>query len=402
MAAIFCPNCGVSNDSSVAFCGNCGNALQATGSATYYPPQGQQGSSRPTEVSPPPPPPIPTGNTTYPASGTPPPYRAGNSPSSATYPVAGTPPSYPVGNMPSSPTYPAGGSQLPPAPYPKGGPNAPPPQRRKGKKGLIVLIVALIVVILAGGVVAAIAKFAPHGSVSTSNSSTSAHGTTATSAATAASASPTQSTSTTATAGTTASTSPTQSTSTTATAATSANSYSATQPGPGCDTNGGTWTPQSIDKITCGTQLSINSANTRGYLYLQLPNNQVFAVNNRIGISGGLGNYNDSIGNCLGLAELGANAGYLVEYCNDGRWYIYSISSTGAVVQTLAKSVTSTRSSETISLTLKGASLTFTIDSEVHTVTITPLQPTKVAITYFAGGGYEVVTATNFSYTQAS
>ena len=35
----------------------------------------------------------------------------------------------------------------------------------------------------------------------------------------------------------------------------SSSNYSATQPGPGCDTNGGTWTPQGISKITCGTQI---------------------------------------------------------------------------------------------------------------------------------------------------
>src|SRR5579859_460053 len=48
------------------------------------------------------------------------------------------------------------------------------------------------------------------------------------------------------------------------------NNYSALQPGPGCDKNGGTWTPQGLGDITCGTTVSPSSANIRGYLFLQL------------------------------------------------------------------------------------------------------------------------------------
>lgn len=174
----------------------------------------------------------------------------------------------------------------------------------------------------------------------------------------------------------------------------SGNSYTAIQPGPGCDTSGGTWTPQSITGITCGTQLSVKGG-TRGYLYLQLPGNKAFSANNVIGISGTDQSDND----CIGLAEQGANSGYLAEFCGNGDWYIYSISSGGAVVQTLAKNITSTRPNEQLSLTLKGSTLSFSIDTEVHTVNITTFQPTKVAVTSYASYYDSNETVTNFSYT---
>ena len=404
MASMYCPKCGMPNDSRVAFCGSCGYALQATGAVTFYPPQGQQSSPHPTNV----PSPYPTGNMpsspTYPANGTPPPppYPTGNMPSSPTYTAVGAPPPppYPTGNTPSSPTYPADGTQFPPAAYPKSESNLPPlqPQQpRQGKKGIIAILAVVVVVILVGAVVAGIFAYTSHNTASSKSGSSSAtQGTTATPAATTNSSSATQGT--TATPAATANSS-SATPSITATPAVTANAYSAIQPGPGCDTNGGTWTPQDIGKITCGTQITINSSNSRGYLYLQLPNNQPFSSNNTIGITGGLNGYSDSVGNCVGLAEQGVKSGFLVEYCYDGRWYIYSISSTGAIVQTLAKNITSTRTSEQLSLALKGTSLSFTIDSEVHIINVSPLQPTKVAITYFAGGGGESVTVTNFSYT---
>ena len=178
------------------------------------------------------------------------------------------------------------------------------------------------------------------------------------------------------------------------------NDYSAIQPGPGCDTNGGTWTPQGIDNITCGTQIAVNAPNSRGYLYFQLPNNKAFSANNTIGVTTALAGYADSVGNCTGLAEEDANTGFLVEYCNDGRWFIHSISSGGAIIQTLGKNVTSVKTPDEISLTLKGTTLSLSRDTEVlDTVTIAPIHPIKVAITYSTGPGGESVTISNFSYT---
>jgi hypothetical protein len=80
----------------------------------------------------------------------------------------------------------------------------------------------------------------------------------------------------------------------------SPNNYAVSQPGPGCDKNGGTWTPQGFSKITCGTQLELGSlSNTggRNYLFLQLPSNKAFSPNNTIGIIG------NPYGTCFGLDE---------------------------------------------------------------------------------------------------
>jgi hypothetical protein len=172
--------------------------------------------------------------------------------------------------------------------------------------------------------------------------------------------------------------------------------YSAKQPGPGCDTNGGIWTPQGISEIICGTQVSVSSTNAMGYLYFQLPNNKAFSLKNKISILGQPAN-----GQCIGLAEQGVNTGFLVQYCGSGAWSIFSISSKGAIIQTLDQNITSIRSTTNISLTFNGTVLSFSIDTEVHRITISPIQPSKVAITYSSiyGG---IITTNSFVYTVLS
>jgi hypothetical protein len=179
-------------------------------------------------------------------------------------------------------------------------------------------------------------------------------------------------------------------------------SYSAPQPGPGCDQNGGNWTPGpqgAISSIACGTTITIAADQTRGYLALQLPGNSAFASTNRIAVTGAVG-YNgwNNVQECVGLAELDTGTGYLVEYCNNGQWSIYTISSTGTVVKTLDTNITSQRQQENISLALKGSTLTFTIDTEVHTINVTPIQPTKVAITAYCASSGDSFSVNNFSY----
>ena len=187
----------------------------------------------------------------------------------------------------------------------------------------------------------------------------------------------------------------------TPTTSTSTN-YSAAQPGPGCDTGGGTWTPQGISNIACGTQLTDASKGTPAYLYFQLPNNEAFSANNEISIAGGsLINGNFDGYDCLGLAELDANAGFLVEYCGNGDWSISSISSAGAVVKTLSQGLTSERQSEQLSLTLKGTMISFSVDTEMHTVNISHIQPVKVAI-MISQGSIITIPVQNFSYTTLS
>jgi len=272
---------------------------------------------------------------------------------------------------------------------------SPPPPRRRGNRGVAVIsIIALLVLLVGGGFYVLNGTSLLKGKTATNPTATA---NTQGNAGTTPTVAPTSTASTGVTP--TATTTPSTDTSTTPTVTatnptTSSTSYTAIQPGPGCDTSGGTWTPQDISNITCGTQLSVNG-NTRGYLYLQLPNNKAFSANNVIGVSSSV----NGGGECIALAEQGTNSGYLAQFCGDGNWSIYSISNGGAIVQTLAKNLTSTRANEQLSLTIKGNTLSFSIDTEVHNVTITAIQPTKVAIAFAAGYYGGSTTVTNFSYT---
>ncbi len=298
MASISCPQCGTPVDSRSPFCGYCGYSMKASEIATSRPPDGQQrgGYSSPDNQ----PPSLPIGNMpslpTYPVSGSPSSHThpASGSPSSFSFPTNSSPPPPPYQpdnnafRFPSG-AYPSNEANLPPQQLQQQPQIQPPPQRpRRGKKGMIAILVVAALVIVGGAVLAGV-LYATHSPLLANVGSGSSTPTRSTTAVPAATATPAQNATATpiATTGTSTSTS-TSSTPTAVTTTTSSSNYSATQPGPGCDTNGGTWTPQGISKITCGTQISVNSGNARGYLYLQLPNNAAFASNNSIGISASL------------------------------------------------------------------------------------------------------------------
>jgi len=180
--------------------------------------------------------------------------------------------------------------------------------------------------------------------------------------------------------------------------------YNAPQPGPSCDPNGGVWTPYPVGviaNIQCGTSITIGARQTRGYLGLQLPG-KTFSPTNRIEVTTTLPAIGDTqIDNCVGLVEQNANTGYLAELCNNGQWSIYSIGSSGAIIKTLASNITAAQSSETLDLTFKGTTLTFTIagDTEVHTVTLSsPLQPVTVGIAVYHTNANWGQTVDNFNY----
>ena len=289
------------------------------------------------------------------------------------YPPPPPLPSYTV--PPSSTTQDFGGGM------PGGMPPGRPPERPKRPKTILILSIVIVVLLAATGLLAfaVFSKPATLGTVA---------GSTVTQVG-----QPTTSTDGTSTGGSTPSLTPTVQPSST-------NNYSALEPGPGCDKNGGTWTPQGLANIDCGTRISLISANTRGYLFLQLPNNKAFSPNNKIGIIGSPASYQ-----CIGLDEQDANTGFLGEYCGDGHWSIYTISSTdGSIVQTLDKNLTSTRSTVDISLAINGNKLSFSIDNEMHEVSLpSPMQPAKVAITDSVTCNCgSTMTVNNFSYTVLS
>ena len=292
-----------------------------------------------------------------------------------------------------APTYPPTGmplqqpTTLPPAYQPQ------PPRPQRSMNPILIGVIGVLILALV-----AVLGF---GKLSSGNGPTGNTNPTATTSG-ATGANPTATTASTNPTATTAGTNPT----TTATVSLpSTTDYAAAQPGPGCDTSGGTWTPKGIDKITCGTQLYIYQTQVYGYLSLQLPGGKAFAPNNVINVTG-----NPQAGNspamCVGLAETDANTGYMADYCGDGTWNIYEISSAGSIIHTYQKGVTSTRDSTNISLTLKGSSLTFVIDTETHTVNnLQPIQPASVAIVYYNGNhsgsccfNYNM-TVNNFGYT---
>jgi hypothetical protein len=185
-------------------------------------------------------------------------------------------------------------------------------------------------------------------------------------------------------------------------------SYLATDPGTGCDTGGGTWDAEGFSlPFTCETKISEDASSKRGYLYFSLPNSEAFSSKNRIGVTGKFIEYGQ---HCVGLAEENASTGYLGEYCNDGGWFIYSISSAGAILGTLKKGITAASPdgnvifSQDIAMTLQGTTLSFSIGAgETHSITISPIQPSKVAITFYcrAQAGFDPasIQVNNFSYT---
>lgn len=193
--------------------------------------------------------------------------------------------------------------------------------------------------------------------------------------------------------------------------------YTTSQPGVICDTHGGVWHAQNLDGINCppaagGTQLIINASGARGYLYLQqLPNNQDFTANNTITATGVLGDIASGYQTkCLGLAEQDANTGYAAEYCNNGSWFIASISSGGVILNKLDKGVVTMLTTATIALTFKGTTLSFSVqNSVIDTVNISALQPTQVAIVYDCVGyganqtiGGNFLLVQDFSYQAAT
>lgn len=176
--------------------------------------------------------------------------------------------------------------------------------------------------------------------------------------------------------------------------------YSAAQPGPGCDTNRGTWTPQGISGVTCGTWVNTSPQYSWGYLFFQLPNNTSFAANNEISVT--ISNIDSLNSSCIGLAEIGSTTGYMASYCQNNanpNWTIYSVSNQGTIIQSLSTNATSNRTNTTLLLSMVNNTLKFAIDTESHQISIASFQPTKVAIAFYNNGcGNCTAKTSNFNY----
>jgi hypothetical protein len=174
-------------------------------------------------------------------------------------------------------------------------------------------------------------------------------------------------------------------------------SYTASQPGPGCDTNAGIWTAETITQITCGTSL-FSPTNARGFLKLQLPRGLMLSSTFKISTSAI--NLNTNYQSCPGLFVASSTAGYLAEACSTGQWAIYSISNSLGVVATLNSGLSATTSHMNLALSLQSNTLTFNIDAATYTVSNAAIaSPTLVGIScYEVNWNYSPVTVTSFAY----
>jgi len=178
-----------------------------------------------------------------------------------------------------------------------------------------------------------------------------------------------------------------------------------------CDKKGGQWSLQGIAPINCEAQagttpLLVNDA-MWGYLYFNLPNNETFSANNEISINAGnlLTAAGGGASECVGLAEMGKNAGFLGVYCGNGTWSIYSTSNTGVIIRQLAGANIIQSQSVQMVLDMNTTTLSFSIDADgnrPHTLKIPLIKPVQIAIvashTYITGG----VLIQNFTYTDHS
>lgn len=161
-------------------------------------------------------------------------------------------------------------------------------------------------------------------------------------------------------------------------------SYATSQPGAGCDHNGGTWVAQGIDYFTCGTTIYPDTTNGASYLFLHVPGNQPFAQALALSVTATT-HWSDAQ-ECPGLMVIdGSGGGYQARACSNGNWAIYQLAGVGANIATLAAGQVATTTTNTIQLmlTLQKTSLTLTVNGANHQVTNVPsMTPAVIAISY--------------------
>jgi serine/threonine protein kinase len=128
-------------------------------------------------------------------------------------------------------------------------------------------------------------------------------------------------------------TSPSVTPSTSATSAGDASNstYSSSEPFPLCDSDGGQWKLINLIPGSCGQNME-PEADDVGYSFATLPSiphGVPLTASNTVTLTGEIPGdaFNDTW--CLGSAEGGATSGYIGLICNDGNWYIDSVTGLG-------------------------------------------------------------------------
>lgn len=145
-----------------------------------------------------------------------------------------------------------------------------------------------------------------------------------------------------------------------------------------------------------------------GFLNVTLPGGRAFYQNNTVSITGSLGGGGDGYDSaCLGLVEDGSGHGYLVSYCNNGDWYVYTTSGEvmGHQIRTGSIPMGPNGTTYQMMLALKGATLSLTFNNvnapgafSVADVNIAPFAPSQVGIGYEYGTYQVPAPATDFVY----
>jgi hypothetical protein len=184
--------------------------------------------------------------------------------------------------------------------------------------------------------------------------------------------------------------------------------YSTSQPGPGCDGKGATWTEENI-KFSSGCNVEATVQGQYGFLNLALPGGWAFSENNTASITGSLGNSGDGYDSaCIGLDEDGSGDGYLAAYCNNGDWHIYTTSGevVGHQIRTGSIPMGVNGTPYQMMLAVEGSTLSLTFNNvnapgvfKVVAMKISPFEPTQIGIGYEYGGYQVPAPATDFIYT---
>ena len=115
------------------------------------------------------------------------------------------------------------------------------------------------------------------------------------------------------------------------TGAPASSTYSSSEPFPLCDSNGGQWELVNLTPGSCGQNMQPSASNGYSFATLaSIPQGVPLTANNTVTVTGVIpGDGYDYDTYCLGPAEGSATSGYIGLICDDGQWYIDSVTGLG-------------------------------------------------------------------------